>query len=248
MAAQAKQVPFNDARWEPLDKAAELKGKVSADGVSLTHTLVGGTDWWRTTERHSTNGPARGFYVDGKRDFEISVDITVHPEVQVSGRSPEGPADSSSAARDIHLTPATRLPSSCTHLPSAGSKPGSSTTTTRSGTARSCATPTLTGGCTLLLLTQVNRQALSLRFQQVHHRVYRRRAESVPRRGHDSGGQVVWAHGGRRRWERGQGQGVRRHHGVLSERWRGHGRVERLYHPRRRAGSVGGNVKVICPC
>jgi hypothetical protein len=78
-------VPFTHRSWVPLDpKAARLHGTVSADGGQLTHETMGGTDWWRTTERDSHDGPTLGFSRPVHRGFEVSVELDVRPRNQVS--------------------------------------------------------------------------------------------------------------------------------------------------------------------
>lgn len=77
-------VPFTDARWVPLTKEHHLKGKIDSAGTGLKHATVGGTDWWRTTERDSKDGPTIGFRRPVGKGFEVSVELDVQPKTQVS--------------------------------------------------------------------------------------------------------------------------------------------------------------------
>lgn len=76
------KIPFGTDKWEPLFKEHALKGEVLDNGAGLASKTVGGTDWWRTTERHSMEGPTTGFWHEVGEGFEISVEIEVKPKVQ----------------------------------------------------------------------------------------------------------------------------------------------------------------------
>lgn len=77
-------IPFTDARWKPLHAAHKLAGTPQEDGAILAANTTGGTDWWRTTERDSSDGPTLGFEREIGEGFEISVELFVEPHVQVS--------------------------------------------------------------------------------------------------------------------------------------------------------------------
>lgn len=86
--AQGVQLTFEHEHemWEPVDKLYPLKGIATRN--SYISFLAGQTDWWRTRDKHQTNGPTRGFWRPAdKGDFEVAVDITVWPEVEVSSRA-----------------------------------------------------------------------------------------------------------------------------------------------------------------
>ncbi|BEI99031.1 hypothetical protein CcaverHIS631_0400740 [Cutaneotrichosporon cavernicola] len=78
----ATKIPFNTDKWGPLDAKYPLKGEVQDGGASLKHISVGGTDWWRTTGRHSMDGPVHGFWHEVGGGIEVSVELTVDPKVQ----------------------------------------------------------------------------------------------------------------------------------------------------------------------
>lgn len=81
-ARPTKTIPFNSDKWVPLDPSHAILGQVVDGGAGLVSKTVGGTDWWRTTERHSTNGPTLGFWREIGAGFEAAVDIEVDPRVQ----------------------------------------------------------------------------------------------------------------------------------------------------------------------
>lgn len=78
----ATNIPFGTDKWTPLNAKHPLEGEVQVGGAGLGHKTVGGTDWWRTTERHSMEGPALGFWQKVGDGFEVSVEINVEPKVQ----------------------------------------------------------------------------------------------------------------------------------------------------------------------
>jgi hypothetical protein len=78
----ASKIPFGTDKWAPLNAKYPFKGEVQDGGAGLAHKSVGGTDWWRTTERHSMEGPAVGFWHEVGDGFEISVEVNVEPKVQ----------------------------------------------------------------------------------------------------------------------------------------------------------------------
>ncbi|KLT41912.1 hypothetical protein CC85DRAFT_302790 [Cutaneotrichosporon oleaginosum] len=59
-----------------------LRGEARDSGAVLVHKSIGGTDWWRTTERHSMDGPTLGFWHEGGDGFEVSAEICVNPKTQ----------------------------------------------------------------------------------------------------------------------------------------------------------------------
>ncbi|WOO82983.1 Regulation of enolase protein 1 [Vanrija pseudolonga] len=75
-------VPFTDACWKALHAAHKLAGTPQEDGAILAANTTGGTDWWRTTERDSSDGPTLGFEREIGEGFEISVELFVEPRVQ----------------------------------------------------------------------------------------------------------------------------------------------------------------------
>jgi len=145
-------IPFTDSRWTPLSKQHRLEGESNKDGSELKSVTVGGTDWWRTTERDSHDGPTLGFRRPIGEGFEVSVELDVEAKTQVSGNV-WGHADDYSSTfgrgqRDAlgsSLTVATKPLSSCMSARTSGSRRASSTITASYGTPSWCATPTLTG-------------------------------------------------------------------------------------------------------
>lgn len=75
-------IPFTDPRWRALHEGAALAGEIAPDGRSLAARTTGGTDWWRTTERDSHDGPTLGFMQRVGAGFEVSVELSVDPRVQ----------------------------------------------------------------------------------------------------------------------------------------------------------------------
>lgn len=78
----ASSVPFGTEKWASLSPTYPFKGETLDGGAGLAHKTVGGTDWWRTTERHSMEGPALGFWQKVGDGFEVSVEVNVNPKVQ----------------------------------------------------------------------------------------------------------------------------------------------------------------------
>lgn len=81
-SSRIMSIPFGTDVWVPLDPSHAILGNVADEGRGLVSKTVGGTDWWRTTERHSTNGPTLGFWREVGTGFEVSVDIEIEPRVQ----------------------------------------------------------------------------------------------------------------------------------------------------------------------
>jgi hypothetical protein len=78
-------IPFNDSKFThlPIAPSATHPTEISSDGHKLTIKTDKG-DWWRTLDIHSYNAPVFGVSIPEKGDWEVSVDIDVFPETQVS--------------------------------------------------------------------------------------------------------------------------------------------------------------------